>query len=175
MLVRKLDPTTDGPGALAVLQEGIREQSLSAKTTEGDRQAYQRDQVTKAYDEVAGCFRAPETWSVAVDEGQIIGVLQIMAETDPREERYYRSHGFLLIQELDAFPQGRRAGTKLLGAVKQEAVRRGRTAIVLQTPTKSNARKWYRAHGFRSWPGGNLRPTMSGMILRLDGGRGSGA
>jgi hypothetical protein len=73
VLVRKFEPTTDGPEALAVLQEGVREQSLTAKKTGPDRQAYQRDQVAKAYGE--GRFLAPETWSVAIDEGRIIGVL----------------------------------------------------------------------------------------------------
>jgi GNAT superfamily N-acetyltransferase len=76
-----------------------------------------------------------------------------MAETDEREWRF-KSHRFLLIQELDAFPRGRRAGIALLEEATQEALRRGRTALVLQTPTESDARKWYRAHGFRSWPGG---------------------
>jgi GNAT superfamily N-acetyltransferase len=170
MLVRKLDAVTDCCGALAVLKEGIREQSLTVRRTEPGRQEYQREHVARAYDEDTGRFVDPEAWYVAIDEGQIVGVLQIMAETDDREWRY-KDHRFLLIQELDAYPKQRGAGKALLEEAKLEAARRGRTAIVLQTPTGSEAHAtWYPARGFQPWPDGDFQ-QMSGMILHLDGDR----
>jgi GNAT superfamily N-acetyltransferase len=166
MFVRKFDPTTDRLGALAVLQAGIQEQRLAARRTQPGHQEYRRIDLGQAYDETADSFVSPETWYVAVDGQQIVGVLQLMAEADPRE-RLYKSHRLLLIQELDAYPKGRGAGTALLEEAKREARRRGRTAIVLQTPTGGDAHTaWYPARGFQSWPEGDHR-QMSGMILHL--------
>lgn len=167
MLVRKFNPATDGPDALAVLQAGLREQRLAERRPSPSHQEYRRIELGTAYDEVADSFVAPETWYVAVEGQRIVGVLQVMAETDPRE-RLYKRHRLLLIQELDAYPKRRGAGTALLEEAKREALRRGRTAIVLQTPTGGDAHTaWYPARGFRPWPEGDHR-HMSGMILRLD-------
>jgi GNAT superfamily N-acetyltransferase len=108
----------------------------------------------------------PETWYVALDGQHIVGVMQIMAEGNPRE-RVYKTHRLLLIQELDAHPRRRGAGTALIEEAKREARRRERTAIVLQTPTGGDAHTaWYPSRGFQSWPEGDHR-QMSGMILHL--------
>jgi hypothetical protein len=172
MLVRKFNPATDGPGALVVLQAGIREQRLAARGTLPGHQEYRRIELGAAYDETTDSFVAPETWYVAVDGQQIVGVLQIMAEHDPRE-RLYKSHRLLLIQEIDAHPKRGGAGTALLEEAKREALRRGRMAIVLQTPTGGDAHTaWYPARGFRPWPDGDHR-QMSGMILHLDAAHGA--
>lgn len=166
MFVRKFNPATDGPGALAVLRAGMQEQRLAARRTQPGHQEYRRIELGTAYDESAESFVAPETWYVAVDGQHILGVLQIMAEADPRE-RLYKSHRLLLVQELDAHPKRRGAGTALLEEAKREALRRGRTAIVLQTPTGGDAHTaWYPARGFQPWPEGDHR-QMSGMILQL--------
>jgi GNAT superfamily N-acetyltransferase len=166
MLVRKFDRTTDRLGALAVLQAGIREQRLAARRSQPGHQEYRRIDLGAAYDETTDSFVAPETWYVAVDGQQVVGVLQIMSEADPRE-RLYKRHRLLLIQELDARPKRRGAGTALLEEAKREALRRGRTALVLQTPTGGDAHTaWYPARGFRPWPEGDHR-QMSGMILQL--------
>jgi GNAT superfamily N-acetyltransferase len=149
-----------------VLQAGLREQSLVVRRTEPGRQEYQREHLARVYDEATNTFLSPETWHVAVDDGRIIGVLRIMAETHTSEP-LYREHGFLLIQEFDAYPERRGAGQALLEEAKKEAARRGGTAIVLQTPTGSEAHMtWYPARGFQSWPDGDNR-QMSGMILYL--------
>ena len=162
MLVRKFNPATDGPGALAVLRAGIGEQRLAARRTPAGQQEYRRIELG-----TTDSFAAPETWYVAVDGQHIVGVLQLMAEADPRE-RLYKSHRLLLIQGLDAYPKRRGAGTALLEEAKREALRRGRTAIVLQTPTGGDAHTaWYPARGFRPWPEGDHR-QMSGLILHLD-------
>jgi GNAT superfamily N-acetyltransferase len=166
MLVRKFDPETDRLGALAVLQAGIREQRLAARTSQPGHEEYRRIDLGTPYVDATDSFVAPETWYVAVDGQHIVGVLQIMAEADPRE-RLYESHRLLLIQELDAHPKRRGAGTALLEEAKREARRRGRTAIVLQTPTGGDAHTaWYPSRGFRPWPEGDHR-QMSGMILHL--------
>lgn len=167
MLVRKFNPATDGPGALIVLQAGIREQRLATQMTPSSHQASRRIELGTPYDDTTDSFVPPETWYVAVDGQHIVGVLQLMAEDD-RRERLYKRHRFLLVQELDAFPKRRGAGTALLEEAKREALRRGRTAIVLQTPTGGDAHTaWYPSRGFRPWPEGDHR-QMSGMILHLD-------
>ena len=137
MLVRKFNPATDGPGALAVLQAGIQEQRLAARRTQPGHQEYRRIDLGTAYDETTDSFVAPETWYVAVDGQQIVGVLQIMAEADPRE-RLYKSHRLLLIQELDAYPKDagpgrrclkRRSGKRCDGGERLSCCRRPRAAM----------------------------------------------
>ena len=110
MLVRKFNPLTDGPGALAVLRAGMQEQRLATRSTRPDDQGYRRIELGTASDETTDVFEAPETWYGAVDGQHIVGVMQIMAETDPRE-RLYKSHRLLLLQESDAHPRRRGAGT----------------------------------------------------------------
>lgn len=166
MRVRKFDPATDRHGALLVLQAGLREQDLSLRRAEPAHPDSRRIDLGRAYDETADGLVDPETWYVAVEGDHVVGVLQIMSEVDPRE-RLYKRHHLLLIQELDAFPKRLGAGTALLEEAKREARRRGRTALVLQTPTGGAAHtRWYPSRGFQPWPEGDHR-HMSGMILHL--------
>jgi len=166
MLVRKFDPTTDRLGARAVLQAGLQEQRLAERRTRPDHPESRRIDLGTAYDDTTDSFVDPETWYVALDGQHIVGVMQIMAEGNPRE-RVYKTHRLLLIQELDAHPRRRGAGTALIEEAKREARRRERTAIVLQTPTGGDAHTaWYPSRGFQSWPEGDHR-QMSGMILHL--------
>ena len=166
MLVRKFDPATDGPGALAVLHAGVHEQRLAARKAQPGHPPSRRIELGTAACDAADSFVMPETWHVAVDGQQIVGVMQILAEAD-RREPVYKVHRLLLLQELDAHPRRRGAGTALLEEAKREALRRGRTAIVLQTPTGGEAHTaWYPSRGFQPWPEGDHR-EMSGMILHL--------
>jgi hypothetical protein len=166
MLIRKYDLTADHDQALAVLNEGLREQSRAVRHTETGRVVYQQDHLALSYDVERRQFIDPESWHVAEKEGKLIGIMRIMAESH-QSAHLYEEHRYLLIQELDASPRHSGAGKALLAEAKNEAVRRGRTALVLQTPRGSEAHTvWYPRQGFVSWPEGE-QSDMAGMILRL--------
>lgn len=150
--IRRYDAATDEPAARAILNAGLREQA--AYTPDADYCAREWAACTAALD------AKPGEWWVAVESGEVAGVLWL----EPTPDLLAPYH---VVQQVAVAPgrRGQGIGAALVGFAEQEARSAGSLLLIIGGLEANPAMRLYRRLGFEEVPEGYGQPEPGRALL----------